>query len=989
MYKYIFFIQLWTVTAFAQGPLSLIPLSSVTHTAIQSGEWGNPDTWGGSLPGDDATLHIPPGVVVTISEQFEQRYASLLLEGTLKFANDVSTSLYIETIVGSMQSIIEIGTKSQPIEPDVSAGIVFIDRGPIDLNADFQQFGKGLIMMGKTDVCGAFKTSWMTLASAPSMGDATVTLAAQPVGWEPGDEIVITGTQLGNPESDEKRTIVAVTGKTLTLNTPLAWDHHPPQGTDFHVHIANLSRNVVFQSENPDIPRRAHVMFMHNLDVRLENMRFYQMGRTNKRVQVDDWFFPTLVADVYEAGDRTNIRGRYSCHFHRGGVNPHTTTPALVKGCVIEDDPGWAYVNHSSNVDFINNVSYNIVGGAFQTESGDEIGSFRNNLAIRTVNPDYPLLDPETAPVDIRESSQDFAFQGDGFWFHGGGVEVEGNVASGSSGHGFIYWTEGQREVGTPFDLQNMFLVSNIPNGDLLPNLDMIQSWWVPLASFKNNIAYCSTNGFAGYYMHATLFEDFTELTDAYVSTLGSLIEDFTVWNSSKFGIELHNCERLTFSNLTLINDASQPDDRIGIMNQITVANRTNWLNCTVKGFTTGMVPPMQGEVHICGGAFTNETDLMLVPPQRDSRVPGNARDLRIEGVNFGTDAQIFAPRGETPIMMAGREALEGEVPFIEYEFQQRFFMIPDRIMVDLPGLPDRRLYYEQQEAQYTPITSDNIGDATGAYRSLIENATNQELFDQTGLAFAGSLLPEQYTTDSRIVGGVVSTTDLPMNIPACQYIQQPLLPANAYDDFNFGECWENLNEFSDGVFAEAAHPSCSIRNCVDNHVVITDTIAALYSILSVADSIILESVIPSNTVHQFQAGQLIRLEPPFHATHGAEVSFVINDCPDPQEFSGLQEENSSSGTQILSTSPTKPGLEIYPNPARGKFNLRLSLAEAELCNLTLTGTTGQLLWNKRYQFAEGQNILELYIEHVPAGTYYVSIHSSSGIVTSPLHVIQ
>ena len=40
------------------------------------------------------------------------------------------------------------------------------------------------------------------------------------------------------------------------------------------------------------------------------------------------------------------------------------------------------------NVDFIENVSYNVVGGAFQTESGDEIGSFVRNIALRTVNPD-------------------------------------------------------------------------------------------------------------------------------------------------------------------------------------------------------------------------------------------------------------------------------------------------------------------------------------------------------------------------------------------------------------------------------------------------------------------------------------------------------------------------------------------------------------------------------------------------------------------------
>ena len=78
------------------------------------------------------------------------------------------------------------------------------------------------------------------------------------------------------------------------------------------------------------------------------------------------------------------------------------------------------------------------MGGAFQTESGNEIGAFINNIAIRTVNPNYPILDPATADVDAREDVQDFAFQGDAFWFHGGNLTIEDNVASGASGHGLF-----------------------------------------------------------------------------------------------------------------------------------------------------------------------------------------------------------------------------------------------------------------------------------------------------------------------------------------------------------------------------------------------------------------------------------------------------------------------------------------------------------------------------------------------------------------------
>lgn len=790
------------------SPFDVVPISAITHTAIASGSWSDPGTWDEGVPTEGANVRIPVGKTITIDEVIETRISTIRLEGSLIFSSEVNTELNVESIVGAGSSTLQIGSSSAPIQPEVSAIIVFIDEGPLDLEADFEQFGKGLIMMGKTDIYGAEKLSWTSLEVAPSAGASVLLLDEIPRGWMPDDEIVIAGTELGNPASDEKRLITQITDNQVYLDEPLQRDHLPPAGSNFKVHVANLSRNVVFQSENEDISRRAHLMFMRNLDVRMNYVRMYQLGRTNKREQVDDWFFPTLIADEYEAGDRTNIRGRYSCHFHRGGVDPSTTTAALVRGCVVEDDPGWAYVNHSSHVDFIDNVSYHVVGGAFQTESGDEIGSFIRNIAIRTVNPDYPLLDPDNLAVDTRESSQDFAFQGDGFWFHGGALTITDNVASGSSGHGFIFWTEGQREVGTEFWLQNMFKVANIAHADLLPGLENIQSWWVPLQEFRNNTTYASTNGFAAYYVHATIFEDITDLSPAYLETVHSTFEDLSIWNVSKYGIELQNCERFTFQDLRIVNDRIIPAAE-GIHTWVTVASESNWKNLEVSGFEIGMLPPMQGQVHICGGSFTNEVDFLLIPPQRDSRVPGQARDLRIEEIEFGVAADYYPLSEETPIKMAGEATLSGTFPFLDPEFQQRQFLIPDRITINLAGLGEKRIYYQEQAPDYIPITSENIGLATGAYRQLIENRSNGAIFNLSGLAFAGSLLPQDYERHSLVEGGFISDTDLEMQIPNCHFIQEDYLPANGYDDFDFMDCWASVDFTDNEAFQPAEFTSC------------------------------------------------------------------------------------------------------------------------------------------------------------------------------------
>jgi hypothetical protein len=66
------------------------------------------------------------------------------------------------------------------------------------------------------------------------------------------------------------------------------------------------------------------------------------------------------------------------------------------------------------------------------------------------------------------------------------------------------------------------FRVSNIPNGDLLPGLGFIDTWWHPVSSFKDNQSYSAANGFAAYYVHASFFEHITDLTEVYLVTIHS-----------------------------------------------------------------------------------------------------------------------------------------------------------------------------------------------------------------------------------------------------------------------------------------------------------------------------------------------------------------------------------------------------------------------------------------------------------------------------------
>ncbi|MEO1271548.1 MAG: G8 domain-containing protein, partial [Myxococcota bacterium] len=592
------------------SPLSIVPEGEATHTVVNSGNWTDPNTWSGrAVPDDMAKVLIPEGLTLTVDQEIATRLKAIRNDGKLQFSPSTNTALNVETIVQGMRGELNIGTADNPIPEGRTARITIIDAGDLNLMSD--QWEKGLLLMGKTVAYGAAKTAWSQVTANPARGATTINLQQAPSDWRVGDRIVIAGTDPVDPTSDEVAVIASISGSEITLSQPLSRDHLSP-APDLLIHVANLSRNVLIESEGTPNPLdRGHIMFMHTLDVDFNHVRLHKMGRTRKDIPIDDWFIDDEDENenVFFAtnSERRNIRGRYSIHFHRGGVSP-TPTPAHVSGCVVEDDPGWAYVNHSSNVHFDNNISYNVIGGGFQTEAGDELGSFTNNIAIRTVNTAFPLRQeaPEDAP-DTLERSQDFAFQGDGFWVHGGGVSLSGNVASGSSGHGFIYWPEGLIEPHRE-GARNVFRPENLGLGpDITTNMDPerpseLATGWVQIAGFSNNETYSSTIGLATFYLHTTFFNDMGDYDPSYLESVHSTFEDFTAWNLHRQGIQLNFTERVSFRNIRLVNSNANAET-IGIWaSHYRSKEEQLYQNISIEGFGTGFMLPPQGKVTVeCG----------------------------------------------------------------------------------------------------------------------------------------------------------------------------------------------------------------------------------------------------------------------------------------------------------------------------------------------------------------------------------------------------
>ena len=303
---------------------ALADASLVTATATQNGRWTDPETWGGTLPVDGDIVRIPQGVAVTLASMLNARLETLRIDGTLRFSPADDTQLQVDTLVTTCMGTLEIGTQTDPIQPDASAKVVFIDDGPV---SDPNLLSRGAVLMGATVIHGAAKTHRAVISPHATQGDSVLNLTTTPSGWQAGDQLIITGTQPNNPESDEIRTISSINGTQVTLSAALNLDHSAPKA-DLNVYVANTTRNVEFASENTAIAHRGHIMFMSaNADIRYT--RFTELGRTDKTTPLDDFEFlfpedgagddaPDTAVVTPLGGN--NIRGRYALHFHQKRV---------------------------------------------------------------------------------------------------------------------------------------------------------------------------------------------------------------------------------------------------------------------------------------------------------------------------------------------------------------------------------------------------------------------------------------------------------------------------------------------------------------------------------------------------------------------------------------------------------------------------------------------------------------------------------------------
>jgi hypothetical protein len=374
----------------AMGPMPItMPFGMVpdfganpTVSAVHSGAWSDPGTWSlGRVPQDGDVVSINAGVSVQYDTVSDVHLDTVVVQdgGQLRFRTDVDTRIVVGNFLVLEGGYLEVGTPDRPVAANVKAEIVIADK-PIDTDMDPEQYGTGLLGMGKVTMHGATKdATFARLAVEPAPGDTTLTLSQPVTGWQPGDRLVLPptgGTSLFyDPRSDEELTVASVSGNVVTLAAPLQGVHQGARDAagnlDFLPHVGDLTRNVLIRSENPQ-GTRGHTMFMDRADVDIEYVQFKDLGRTTG----DPLDSTTFDAQGMVTHIGTNQIGRYPLHFHHviGPANPTNTGYQFrVVGDSIDGGLKWGLTIHDSHYGLVkDNVIYNTTTAGLVTEDGSE-----------------------------------------------------------------------------------------------------------------------------------------------------------------------------------------------------------------------------------------------------------------------------------------------------------------------------------------------------------------------------------------------------------------------------------------------------------------------------------------------------------------------------------------------------------------------------------------------------------------------------------------
>jgi hypothetical protein len=715
----------------------LVPDDDATHVAIASGDWSDPSVWRpAEVPAELSKVIISSDVIVTVDKIQTSVHKTIRVDGILTFATNVHSGLMVDTMIVSPSGTLEMGTEAKPIAAGVEAKLIIADPGPIDLEWDPKEFSRGLICHGTFTAHGQAKTSHLDLLEPALGGQKDLVLTSVPENWEEGDILILPGTH-SRRDFDETLVITSISGNRVSV-AGLADDgslisgwkgfshqHHLPNG--LMPFVINLSRNVAIESENvwhaDDYGinrRRGHIMFMHSgvSHTNISYLGLYGLGRTDKRTPLESPEFDAVGNRVPNTG--FNTAGRYACHFHRGGP---ASAAAVIKGLSIVDSPGLGLVNHSSNVEVSDSVAYNVVGSAFFTEAGDEVGFFKNVAAVRMPGSGEGI-ESRRMPAGVLQEV-DFGHSGHGLWLQGGGVEVIDARVAGAGNSAIIFFTVALDEPGlgkAKFD--GSLLPENVAVGRT--HVDVGQ---VPIY-LKGAYIFGSRTG---------LETKFHQLS-AHHGVPSVLDQALTAHVGTPLSIQYTN--NLTVSKTQFVGNESHPGGHAMQRNNVT--RSITFESTDILWFSTGIDIPVNGHNRVIGGSYANVRDINISTTKDDDRLVEILGDVAFLELS---EAQLTLKRkGQVYLQERYHVYLRTNYRPDDNDLTRMFAR--DIIRMGTLLYQNHQIFYYAQAADFVPFPSDTAADYVPV--ELI-NRTNQQLWDTYGISIGDAIAPSTAFEDPLI----------------------------------------------------------------------------------------------------------------------------------------------------------------------------------------------------------------------------------------------
>ncbi len=481
------------------------PASARAATAVTSGPWSSPATWGGALPSPEEDVLIPSGTTVSLDVSTE--CGAITVEGRLQDAPADVELVCDSLFVQGSAAIFEAGTATSRHTRQLTLTL----KG--DPSETVMSMGARLIGAhngGTLSLHGEDRVSWTRAAAPVAAASSSLTLA-DPVNWRPGDRIVISSSRLDWNEA-ETRTIASVApdGLSLTVTQPFSFPHSAtvlsrtrhsdgktwttPLGAEVGLLTRNLRIRGAADSETTGFG--GHLMIMNG-----GSTCCLTSGRA-------------FIAGVeFHLMGQKSLLGRYPMHWH---MVAQDGAGQYLKDSSIHQSFNRAVVIHGTESVLVeNNFCHDHIGhGIFLEDGSERFNTIRRNVVLLTKR---PAAGEEITPSDNSDNEVQNRTPSS-FWITNPNNHFTDNVAAGTQGTGF--W----------------FAMPKKPMGlsATHPRFSALEPHKQPLGSFDRNMAHSCMNGFD---VNDQLNPDHSIVKNGEWANNGPFYLNDCVWHTNNVGI--------------------------------------------------------------------------------------------------------------------------------------------------------------------------------------------------------------------------------------------------------------------------------------------------------------------------------------------------------------------------------------------------------------------------------------------------------------------